>query len=213
MLRCNGSRRERLQRTLSSIRDRRAARLTEVAWETERDRWRMSEVGTDDKYFIAKQTEMMKKREEKQQRVGTGGGRERRRWNEGRSRTGDRNRGTQADLTSKSPDLSEALHYWWSCSYQPSFFIKYAEPHTQQRLRFGVWVHKRVVQKPKLKNWQTLFQFTVNWPPPTGNWIGLWFGMTGSGIYVIIIQRNLTTETYKLDTNWNTNLSTLQLKQ
>ncbi|KAL1261071.1 hypothetical protein QQF64_008898 [Cirrhinus molitorella] len=77
----------------------------------------MSEVGTDDKYFIAKQTEMVKKREEKQRRVGwdehTGGRRERemRRWNEGRSRTGERDRGTQADPTSKSPDLSEALHY------------------------------------------------------------------------------------------------------
>ncbi len=72
-------------------------------------------MGTDDKYFIAKQTEMMKKeRKSSSESAGdehTGGGRERRRWNEGRSRTGDRNRGTQADLTSKSPDLSEALHY------------------------------------------------------------------------------------------------------
>lgn len=79
----------------------------------------MSEVGTDDKYFIAKQTETMKKKR-KSSGGSTGdehtGGRrererERRRWNEGRSRTGERDRGTQADPTSKSPDLSEALHY------------------------------------------------------------------------------------------------------
>lgn len=40
--------------------------MTEVAEEMGRDRRRMSEVGTDDKYFIAKQTEMMEKRGEKQ---------------------------------------------------------------------------------------------------------------------------------------------------
>lgn len=68
----------------------------------------MSEVGTDDKYLIAKQTEMMEKRLGMNVR---GVRREEGRWNEGRSRTGERDRRTQADPTSKSPGLSEALHY------------------------------------------------------------------------------------------------------
>lgn len=49
----------------------------------------MSEVGTDDKYFIAKQTEMMEKREEKQWRADWG-------WTNGVA--GDRRGGRTGDV-------------------------------------------------------------------------------------------------------------------
>ncbi len=165
MLWCNGSRRERLQRTLSSIRDRTAARLTEVAWEMERDRRRMSEVGTDDKYFIAKQTEMTKKKRVKQQRVGRG-------WTHGwreRERGGDGTRDVrgQESVTEAPKQIRQARVRTFPRPYiidgaaaTSHLFYKCAEPHTQQRLRFGVWVHKRVVQKSKLKNWHS---FSSRW--------------------------------------------------